>query len=164
MEHGEATIGELLWPALNFVLFVGLLVRFLRGPVREYFRARHAGLRDALAAGARARREAEAVRAALAHDLADLPAVKERLRGDLRAAAEQERDRLRAQGRTAAERIRNDARLLADHEVEAARQALRAEVVDEAVRQATAILCAALRAEDQERLVRDFLDSVRAAA
>ncbi len=76
-EHAapHASIGELLWPTLNFIIFVALLVRFLRAPAVEYFRARTARLREALQAGARARAEAEALRSAIARDVANLPAL-----------------------------------------------------------------------------------------
>src|SRR2546425_13311076 len=55
-EHAaaHATLGDLLWPALNFAIFVAVLVRFLRPPAVEYFRARAARLREALQAGGRA--------------------------------------------------------------------------------------------------------------
>src|SRR5438132_6253201 len=116
-EHAahHATVGDLLWPALNFVIFVALLVRFLRAPAVEYFRARTARLREALQAGARARAEAEALRSAIARDVANLPALRAQLRADLRDTAEREREDLLARGRTAAGRIRGDARLLAEH-------------------------------------------------
>src|SRR2546426_7048926 len=54
-EHAahHATVGDLLWPALNFAIFVAVLVRFLRPPAVEYFRARAARLREALQAGGR---------------------------------------------------------------------------------------------------------------
>ena len=61
MEHEalqHASIRDLLFPTINFVLFVVLLARFLGGPLREYFRERTARLRGALEAGARARQEA----------------------------------------------------------------------------------------------------------
>jgi len=154
----QPALADLFWPALNFVLFVAVLVHALRGPVREYFRARTERLREALAAGARARSEAAALRAEIAGDVDSLPALRERLRADLRATAEHERDGLLALGRQAVERIRADARLLAEQEFAAARQALRAEVIDEAVRQATALIRRALVPEDQERFVRDFVD------
>jgi len=153
----------MLWAAVNFVLFVALLIRFLRAPVRDYFRTRGERLTEALAAGARAREKAKALRAAIARDLADLPALRERLRADLLAAAERERSRLIERGREAADRIRADARVLAEQEFVAARRALRNEVIDDAVRQATALLRQALTPGDQERLVRDFIQSARAA-
>jgi F0F1-type ATP synthase membrane subunit b/b' len=91
VEHAGAhgSIGDLIWPVFNFALFGGLLVYVLRGPIRDYFRDRTARVRDGLEAGARARREAEALRADLERDLADLPSMRERLKADLRATAEQ---------------------------------------------------------------------------
>ena len=153
----HATIADLFWPAVNFVLFVALLVRFLRGPIREYFRERGERLREALTAGARARAEAEALRAELMRTMAELPALKERLRADLLAMAEQQRDTVLGESRRAAERIRQDAVLAAEQEVAAARQAVRREVIEEAVREATVLLRRALRPEDQERFVREFV-------
>jgi len=140
------TAGDLVWPALNFVLFVALLVRFLREPIREYFRA-----------WAQARAEAEALRAQLARDIADLPALRERLRADLLATAAQEREDLLERARRAAEHIKSDAALVAEQELVAALQAVRTDVIDEAVRQATTLLRHALRPDDQERFVHEFV-------
>jgi len=153
----------MLWAAVNFLLFVALLVRFLRVPIRDYFRARSERLTEGLAAGARARAQAEALRATIARDLADLPALRQRLRADLLAAAEREREQLIERGRQAADRIRADARLLAEQEFAAARNALRDELIEDAVRQASALLRQALKPGDQQRLLRDFIASARAA-
>jgi len=153
----------MLWAAVNFLLFVALLVRFLRVPIRDYFRARSERLTEGLAAGARARERAEALRATIARDLADLPALRQRLRADLLAAAEREREQLIERGRQAADRIRADARLLAEQEFAAARNALRDELIEDAVRQASALLRQALKPGDQQRLLRDFIASARAA-
>src|SRR5207244_11527322 len=77
-EHAaqHATVGDLFWPVLNFAIFVAVLVRFLRPPAVEYFRARAVRLREALQAGTRARAEAEAPRATPARDVEDLPALR----------------------------------------------------------------------------------------
>lgn len=166
-EHPAAhqpTPGQLFWPALNFVLFVALLARFLRGPIVEFFRARAARLRDALEAGARARSAAEALRAELARDMQNLPATLEQMKADLRAAAKSERDALIERGREAAARIRRDAELLAEQEFVAARDAVRVEVIEEAIRQAIELVQQALRPEDHERFVRDFVTTAGMAA
>jgi len=160
--HPAPTPADLLWPALNFILFVALLAYYLRGPIIEYFQARTARLRDALQAGARALAEATALRAELARDIENLPASCARLRADMRAMAEKEREHLIALGRRAADRIRADARLLADHEFAAARDGLRDRAIEEAVREATALIRRALRPEDHDRFVRDFVAGVGA--
>ena len=160
MEHHAAdapSILSLFWPTVNFIIFVAILVRSLGGPLREFFRVRAERLREELATGDRARREAETLRAEVAEELADLPALRRRLRDDLRATAERERDEMLASARQAADRIREDARLLAAQELANARRALRNETVAAAIREATALVRAATQAEDQQRFVREFV-------
>ena len=166
MEHGahHAGIGDLLFPAINFAIFAYVAVRVLAGTMGEYFRDRTDRLRAELEAGARARQEADRLRAAIDRDLADLPAQRDRLKADLLATAEEARASLLAQGREAAERIRAGARLVAEQEVQAARRAVRAEVVEEAIRQAIPLVRAALTPDDQARFVREFVDSARPAS
>src|SRR5437762_8751220 len=107
-EHAahHATVGDLLWPALNFVIFVALLVRFLRAPAVEYFRARAARLREALQAGARARAEAQGLRATLARGAANPPTLRAPPRADLPAPAGPGREAPLAPRRGAAGRRR----------------------------------------------------------
>jgi F-type H+-transporting ATPase subunit b len=162
--HADPTIGTLLWPLVNFSLFAFLLVRVLAGPIREFFRERAGRLREQLAAGDRARTEAEALRAQLAADLADLPALRERLKTDLRATAERERDRILTMARQAAERIRTDTKLLAEQEVAAARRTLRDEVIDAATGKATELVRGAIQPQDQDRFVREFVSGAGAAS
>jgi F0F1-type ATP synthase membrane subunit b/b' len=114
-------------------------------------------LRAALEAGARARSEAESLRMQLEADVRNLPELRQRLRADLLATAEFGREALLAAGREGAHRIREDARLLAEQEIMAARQALRDDVVDEVVREATALLRTEIRDDDQQRFVREFV-------
>jgi F-type H+-transporting ATPase subunit b len=163
-EHGaHPGIGSLFLPLVNFLLFVGLLVRLLPGPIREFFRQRTARLREVLAAGKRALAEAEETRATLERDVRELPNTIANLKADLRSTADRQRANLLEVARRAAERIRADARLLAEHEVAAARHALRTEVVEEAIRLATDLIRGGIRGEDQERLVRDFVQSAGTA-
>jgi F-type H+-transporting ATPase subunit b len=161
-EHAP-TIGTLIWPAINFTIFAALLVRGLSGPLREFFRARAERLQEELAAGDRARREAEELRAELAKDLADLPALRARMKADLRATAERERDQMLAQARATAERIRTDAKLLADQEVATARRLLRDEMIAETMQVATAVVREAVAPTDQDRFVQEFLGSAGAS-
>jgi F0F1-type ATP synthase membrane subunit b/b' len=160
----EPGIGDLLFPAINFAIFAFVLVRYLAGPIREYFRERTERLRDGLQAGKRAHEQAASLRAQLDQDLRDLPAVRERLKADLLDPAEEARVTLLAQGRQAAERIRTDAALVAEQEAQAAERAVRAEIVEEAIRQATAIVREQVTADDQARFVRDFVESARGTA
>jgi F-type H+-transporting ATPase subunit b len=166
MEHAahQPGIGDLLFPAINFAIFAYVVVRFLAGPIREFFRDRTERLRNELAAGERARQEADRLRVEVEGYLANLPAEQARLKADLLATAEEARANLLAQGRLAAERIRAGARLVAEQEAQAARRAVRSEVVEEAIRQAIPLVRAALTPDDQARFVHGFVESVREAS
>jgi len=159
-EHGaHPGVGTLLFPVINFLLFVGLIVWKLPGPVKAFFRERTERLREALSAGRRALAEAEETRAALERDVRELPGTIAQLKADIRAVADREHSNLMEMTTRAAERIRSDARLVAESEVTAARNGLRSEVVEDAVRQATAMLRDTIRPEDHERMVRDFVQT-----
>ena len=166
MEHGggHASIADLLWPAVNFILFALLAARAAGPKVRSFFATRTATLRAALAAGAEARARAAALQAEIERDLGGLDAVRERLKGDMRATAEYECAQLVESGRATAERIRADARMVAEQELIQARDALRAEVAQEAVRQATAMVRDALRPEDQQRFLAEFATTAGATS
>jgi F-type H+-transporting ATPase subunit b len=165
VEHGapEPGIGDLLFPAINFAMFAFVLVRFLAGPIREFFRDRTERLRGGLEAGKRAQRQALNLQAQLDKDARELPALQERLKADLLATAQEARATLLAQGRQAAERIRADAMLVAGQEARAAERAVRAEIVEEAIRQATTLVRAAITPDDQTRFVHEFVDTARQA-
>jgi len=162
-EHGaqQPGIGDLLFPAINFAIFAYVLVRFLAGPIREYFRERTDRLRSGLLAGKRAQQQAHDLQAQLEKDARELPGVLERLKADLLATAEEARAALLAQGRQAAERIRADANLVAEQEAHAAERAVRAEIVEEAIRQATTLIRDNVTSDDQGRFVREFVGSAR---
>ena len=166
MEHGggQPSITDLFWPAANFTLFAALMVRFLVAPCREFFRARTERLRDALDAGAKARREAQALKAQIEQDLAALPVLRERIKADLLAGAEHQRMQLHEAGQRAADHIRSDARQVSEQEYAAARQTLRGELVAEAVRQAVELVRKSAKPEDQDRFVRDFVHAVEAGS
>src|SRR3989442_13027490 len=103
-EHAaqHATVGDLFWPVLNFAIFVAVLVRFVRPPAVEYFRARAVRLREALQAGARGPAEAEARRAPPAREVESLPALRPPPRAGLGAPPQRECEARPALGRTGA--------------------------------------------------------------
>jgi F-type H+-transporting ATPase subunit b len=160
-EVHHASPAELIQPAVNFVLFSGLMVYVLSGPLRTYFRERTAKIRSALEAGRRAKQDAEALRAQLERDTADLPRVRAELVAELRETAERQRDLLLRQARDTGERLRNDARVAAVQESAAAHSVLREDLAARAVREASRLVRDAITPDDQSRFVRDFVQSAR---
>jgi F-type H+-transporting ATPase subunit b len=160
-EVHHPSITELVQPAINFALFTAAMVYALRGPVKQYFSERTAKIRDGLEAGRKAKRDAEALRAQLERDTADLPAIRARMVAELRDTAERRRDLLLKQAREAAERLRADARTAAEQEAAAARGELRALVADRVVEEASRLVGESITAADQQRFVEEFSRSAR---
>jgi F-type H+-transporting ATPase subunit b len=158
-ELHEPVVSDLIKPAVNFSLFVALIVYTVRGPIGTFVRDRTARIRAALEAGARARRDAEALRVQLERDTADLPATKARMVAEMREIAERERTLLLDRAQQAAERIRQHAKLAAEQEAEAARGELRERVAREAIAEAVRLVRGAITPEDRTRAIEEFVQS-----
>jgi F-type H+-transporting ATPase subunit b len=134
----------------------------VRGPIKTFLGDRTARTRAALEAGAKAKREAEELRAQLERDTADLPNVRARLVAELRETAERERALMMEKARQTAERIRSDAKLSAEQEADAARAELRRATVERALAEAIRLVREAITPQDQARAVDEFVNSARA--
>ncbi len=141
----------------NLLLFVGLMVFFLRKPLGEAFKTRREGIRKELV---RAREERDAA-------LLKLEDVKTRLK---RLDVEVEEVRTQAQNEADAESARieratdEDARKLreqAQREIDGAMKTARAELrsytAEQSVRLAEEMIRRDIRPEDDERLVREYV-------
>jgi F-type H+-transporting ATPase subunit b len=162
-EVHHPVVTDLIRPAVNFSLFVWLFVWAFGGSIRDYFRERTARIRAALEAGADAKREAEALRAQLEQDAADLPATRARLVAELRETADAERQLLLRKARETADRIRADAQVAAEDDAATARAELSELVVRKVVEDASRLVRSAITADDQRRFVQEFVDSARTA-
>lgn len=153
----------LLFTCINFVIFVLLLRRFTRAPLRDFLRGRRKEIADLMAAAAREKEEAQALKKEYEAKLASLEAAKSELVSDVRRMAETEASKMLAAASEAAARLKRDAERAAQSDHDRAVRELRAEA---------AKLAAALAAEDirqrldpgvRQRLVNEFLDGVAKA-
>ena len=94
---------------VNFTLFVGLMVRFARAPLRDYLIQRRKDLVEAMNAAARAKEEAEALKREYEQKLAGLEQTRKEISDEIARIAESERERTLAQAREAAARLKTDA-------------------------------------------------------
>jgi len=158
-EHGASGM-TLVWHALNLLILIGVLVYFARGPIAGYLNARRAQIEDGIQSAGRELAEAEKRLGACEQRAAQLDAELDEIRRVVREQAEGERDRLLAEARATGERIRRDAVAAAEQEVRHARERLRSETVDLAVKLASDILRSQVTDADRTRLVDDFVQSV----
>lgn len=156
-EHHVPGVGELFFPAINFSIYLVILVRFVIPAMREYLRRRHSEIVALQAESSSALARAEADLAAAKARLASLGAESESIRQDLVTIAARQGERLKAQAEETGARRLADAALLAEQERRRAFAELRGELARAASDLAETKIRGALTAEDQRSFVRQFL-------
>jgi len=157
--HG-ASIAQIVFPLINFLIFIYLIKRFLLPFVRDHLRSRREQVVRAVREAAEAKEKAEAMagdyRGRLARAVEETKKIKERLR----AEGERERSKLLAEAEDLARRLRADGDFLAEQELKAARQEVRAEMARLARETAEELVRRHFTADDQKRLVEEFMREV----
>ena len=155
--------GGLLFPWINFILLLAVLVYFARKPVSAYFGDRRAAIRKDLDDAAALKRRAEEHYAQWNRRIVDLERELAEIRAGAQERAEAERASLLADARAAAERIRADAANAVEHELRRARAGLREEASQLAIELASGILREKVTAQDRDRLIDEFIERVARA-
>jgi len=164
--HGEhvPSISDLVFPVINFLLFVFILYRYVIPTVRDALRQRREKITLALEEAKRAKEEAERLRKDYELKLAGLAAEQEKIQEQALEAAERERGRIVEEARQMAERVKSEVQQIAQREVEEARRTLRQEAANQAVRMATELVQSRLTQTDHRRFVQDLMTEVQNAA
>jgi F-type H+-transporting ATPase subunit b len=159
-EHHGIPWATLFFTLINFTLFVGVLARFVWPQVKLWIRERHTTVVAELQAAARAKQEAEELRAEWRLRMERLDADLEALRAEARRDIANERERILAAANKAADVIRRDAERAAAAEVRRVQEQLRAELVQSAVKLATETTRKGWSPDDQQRAIDEFLRQV----
>jgi F-type H+-transporting ATPase subunit b len=145
---------------LNLLLFVGLLVYLLRRPVGEAFRARREGIRRELMEAQEERNAALAKLEEVEGRLARLDSEVEGIRAQAQREAAEERARIERATEEEIRKVREQAQREIESAGKAARADLRRYAAEQSVRLAEDLIRRDLRPEDDERLVRAYVDEL----
>ena len=159
--HGEhhhvPSIGELFFPAINFSIYLAIVIIYIIPAIRQYLSERH----DQIVASATEAKSALTIAEQAAADararLAQVDAECATLHDDLVNAATQQGERGRAEAQATGERRVKDAGLLAEQERRRALENVRAEIAAMAVGLAEDRIRKALGPDDQRTFVQQFL-------
>jgi F-type H+-transporting ATPase subunit b len=151
-----------LWPALNLVILLAVLVYFARKPLQAYFEKRRSDIQGELQSAADELATAESTYAKWQRRMIDLEGELDEIRATSRQRAEAERERIIQDARATAERIRRDATAAAELELRRARETLREEAAQLAIDLASERLSREVTDADRERLVDEFIDLIAA--
>lgn len=159
-EQHAAPISQLLFPVVNFLIFLYLIKRFVVPIIQDYLRSRREGIVTALREADEGRKQAEATAQDYRGRLSRLEEESEEIRESLRVEGEREKTRLLIDAREVATKITEDAQFMAEQEVKVARQQIRAEMANRAGAGAIELVSRHISSADRVRLVEEFLADI----
>ena len=154
-------IWMLSWRLLNFLILAYLMVRLLKKPLSSFFQESARVIREQLQGTEQACQEAEQELQEMENRLEALDQEIQKLQGVIGEHGQRERDKIIANARQTAEQMLEKARLEAAYSAQQAKNQLRLEVIDEAVRKAAESIRKAIESGDQERLVNEYLQDLK---
>jgi len=151
---------DLLLRTVNFAILVVVLYKLLKNPITNYFSTRRENIKRLLEEMEQKKEEAERKCAEYKAKLAMLDQEVEKIIQEYVQQGERERAKIIEAAERQAAYIKQQAQLAIQQEVKAAKDALREEVAELTVKAAEDMLREKMGAEDQERLVEEFMIKV----
>jgi F-type H+-transporting ATPase subunit b len=155
--HNTAT---LLWQLANFIVLAFILIKFAGPQLKDFLFQRRKLIADQMDEARRLAAEAQARDTEWAAKLERLEAERENILAQAREIGRVEQQRILDQARREAERIQEDAARAAEQELARARMEIREEAVRVSMDLAEKMLRENVHAEDQKRLVEEYLEKV----
>ncbi len=149
--------GTSFWTLVIFLILLFVLVRYAFPPILGYAEARERRIQESLDEARKEREEAAALLEQQRQELAEARQQVQQLIGEGRQSAEKVRQEMLRQAREEQESLLERARSDIEREREKAIESLRREAVDLALAAASKLVHERLDAEDDRRLVRDYL-------
>lgn len=160
-DHGGG-LPTIFWlQIVNFIIYVGAIIYFARGPIREMFKGRYEGFFSAVKRAEAAKAEAEAKRKEIQERLAKLEATRDESIQKARSEAAALRNQIIEEAKSLSAKLKADAERTAQIEVERAKFELREELLSQSVQMSKRILADKMQEQDQKRLQSEFVDKIQ---
>ena len=147
--------------ALNFLIWLAIIVWLLRKPLGEHLAGRRRDVEEGLVEAERLEKEAKVKHAEYSERLAHLDEELDKLRKEMVQVGEAERDRIIADAEARAARMRKDATFLIEQQMKQLRADLTREAIEAAVAAAETALAAQVGGSDHERLAEAYLGQLK---
>jgi F-type H+-transporting ATPase subunit b len=162
--EGEATHGGFtstdIFRIMNFVVLAAVLFFLLRKPIPRALNNRIRGIEDRLEDLEARKSEAEARLAECTQKLSALEKEAERIVAEYVRQGQEAKARILREAESASEKIRLQARRNIEHEFEQTKTQLQREIVEKALAKAEELLRQNITAQDQNKLIEEYLQKV----
>jgi F-type H+-transporting ATPase subunit b len=148
---------------MNFLVLVGALFFLLRKPVSQALSGRIQSIQDQLGDLEARKADAEKKLAEYNRKFATLEQEKEKILAEYVKQGEEAKARILEEAKSAAEKLEAQAQKSIENEFVRARAELQSEILDKAMAKAEELVRSQITAEDQEKLVDEYLAKVVAS-
>jgi len=159
-EHHAPPITDVIFPALNFLIYAFIIFKYALPAVRGFLKNRREEVIATMTQASAKKAAAQALVDEYKTKLAAVDREVQSLQATLRDEGERDKAKLIGDANAMAAKIKEDTRVLADQEVKMARQKIREEMAIQAEATARALLQRNLSVEDQNRLADEFIQSI----
>jgi F-type H+-transporting ATPase subunit b len=161
--HGKGWVSTDTFRVLHFIVLAGGLFFLLRKPVSQALGARVKGIEDQLSDLEAQKAEAEKKLAAYNQKFAELEKESEGIVAEYVRQGEEAKIRILKEAEAAADKLKVQAQKNIENEIQRAKVRLQAEILDKALSKAEALIKEKVNADDQEKLVDEYLAKVVAS-
>ena len=158
--HHTPSITDVIFPALNFLIYAFIIVKYALPAVRSFLKSRREEVITTMSQASAKKAAAQALVDEYKTKLASVDRDVQTLQAALRDEGERDKAKLISDANAMAAKIKADAAVLADQEVKMARQQIREEMAQQAETTARALLQRNLSVDDQNRLADEFIQSI----
>jgi F-type H+-transporting ATPase subunit b len=161
--HGKGWVATDTYRLLHFIVLAGGLFFLLRKPVSQALGARVKGIEDQLSDLEAQKAEAEKKLAAYNQKFAELEKESEGIVAEYVRQGEEAKIRILKEAEAAADKLKVQAQKNIENEIQRAKAQLQEEILDKALSKAEALIKEKVNADDQEKLVDEYLAKVVAS-
>ena len=161
--HGKGWVSTDTYRLLHFIVLAGGLFFLLRKPLSQALGARVKGIEDQLSDLEAQKAEAEKKLAAYNQKFAELEKESEGIVAEYVRQGEEAKIRILKEAEAAADKLKVQAQKNIENEIQRAKARLQAEILDKALSKAEALIKEKVNADDQEKLVDEYLAKVVAS-
>ncbi len=159
--HESTTfVGDWLPRIINFAIIAGVVVYFMRKPIRDFFANRSAEIAKAMQESKEARERAVAALAEMERKIKDLEAETSRLVAEAESRGEKDRAALVEEGKKLVQEIQGQVKEGIDIEVQKAKTALAVEAALLSIDLAEGKIKEKISGQDHERIVKEYISKV----
>jgi F-type H+-transporting ATPase subunit b len=161
MTGGGNTWLDWVFKIVNFVVLVGILVKFGKKPIMDFLLSRHNKVRARIDEAEHLMAEAETLKKEYEARLAGIEAEIEAFKAQIVEETAKERDKVLDEARAFAAKIQEQAKLTYDQEIREVTGKIKEEIAKLAIDKAEKFVKERVDKADNDRMVEEFIEKLR---